>query len=136
MLELTEGALVAATADDVWADFTDAARLAEWFWPPRLESAVTIEPQELGAWRVRSDVAGIGVNATIVAIEPPRALRLGWRWDGEPGVTDVEITFEDAADASTRVIVRQSGFATAGERTSHVEGWVDCLQRLVDRYAA
>ena len=134
MFELTESALVAASASDVWSDLTDASRLVEWYWPPRLEADVVVEPTALGRWEVRSEVAGIAVLARVLEIEPPERLRLEWRWEGEDHTTDAELTLERAADASTRVIVRHSGFLSADERESHIEGWSNCLQRLVERH--
>ena len=109
-------------------------RLAEWFWPSRFETAAVIELRELGRWEVRSLAADLAVEATVLTFEPPRALRLAWRWEGEEHATDVEIELQSAADAATRVIVRQSGFASAEERDRHVDGWSTCLQRLVDRH--
>jgi uncharacterized protein YndB with AHSA1/START domain len=76
----------------------------------------------------------MAVEASVLTLDPPHALRLRWSWAGEPGATDVEIALEEAADASTRVIVRHSGFANAEERNDHVDGWSSCLQRLVDRH--
>lgn len=135
MLELTSEALVAAPPETVWADWTEAPLLAAWFWPPRLEAAVDIDVAG-GTWNVRSDVVQMAVVAAVLEADAPRSLRLGWRWDGEPGTTDVSVSLEPAADGSTRVIVRQTGFATAAERESHVEGWTHCLDRLVARHAA
>ncbi|WP_194408821.1 SRPBCC family protein [Microbacterium cremeum] len=134
MHELTEEALVAASVDSVWLDLTGAGRLAEWIWPPRFETTAVIELRELGRWEVRSEVAGLAVEATVLAFDAPRSLRLAWRWAGEEHSTDVEIALESAADASTRVIVRHTGFLSAEERANHVEGWSNCLQRLVDRH--
>lgn len=134
MFEMTEGALVAASVDEVWSDLTDASRLADWIWPPRFETKAVVEPVDLGAWRIRSGVAGLAVNGRVLVIDPPSRLRLEWRWEGEEHTTDAELTLEEAADASTRVTVRHSGFLSAEERESHIEGWSNCLQRLVDRY--
>lgn len=134
MHELTEEALVAASVDAVWADLTNSQRLAEWFWPARFEATALVELRELGRWQVRSAPVGMAVEATVLTFEAPRALRLRWSWAGEPGSTDVEITLEEAADASTRVILRHAGFANAEERNDHVDGWSSCLQRLVDRH--
>ncbi|MGN6220560.1 MAG: SRPBCC family protein [Microbacterium sp.] len=134
MHELTEEALVAASVDDVWRDFTRSAPLAEWYWPPRMQTTALVELRELGRWQVRSEPADLAVEATVLAVDAPRSLRLEWRWAGEDAVTDVGIELDPAADATTRVIVRHAGFATAEERERHVEGWSDCLQRLVDRY--
>ena len=134
MRELIEEALVAASVDAVWLDLTRGERLAEWIWPPRFETAAVVELRELGPWELRSEVAGLGVEATVLGFDAPRNLRLAWRWAGEEHSTDVEITLQSAADASTRVRVRHTGFVSDEERASHVEGWANCLQRLVDRY--
>ena len=134
MFEMTESALVAASVDEVWSDLTDAARLAEWFWPPRFETDAVVEPTELGRWQVRSSVVGLAVLGRVLEVEAPTRLRLEWRWEGEEHATDAELTLESAADASTRVTVRHAGFVSADERESHIEGWSNCLQRLVDRH--
>lgn len=134
MHELTEEALVAASVQVVWRDFTLAERLADWYWPPRFETTAIVELRELGRWQVRSGPVDLAVEATVLTFEAPHSLRLAWRWAGEEHSTDVELELQPAADATTRVIVRHSGFATAEERDRHVEGWSGCLQRLVDRY--
>jgi uncharacterized protein YndB with AHSA1/START domain len=134
MLELTEEALIAASVDVVWADLTEAERLAGWIWPPRFETTAEVELRELGRWHVRSDVADLAVEATVLTFDRPTSLRLAWKWAGEEHSTDVEITLAGAADGAARVIVRHTGFVSADERASHIEGWSNCLQRLVDRY--
>ena len=136
MHELTEEALVAASVTAVWKDFTDAASLADWYWPARFESKALIEAVPQGRWSIRSAVADIAVEGRVLAVDAPHSLRLEWRWAGEEHRTDVEITLEPAADDATRVIVRHTGFLSADERESHVEGWSSCLQRLIDRYPA
>jgi len=135
MYELTEEASVAASVDVVWADFTDATALAEWIWPPRFETSAVVDPRPRGAWELRSEVAGLAVLATVTAADAPRSLQLAWRWEGEPHTTDVEITLQPAADDATRVEVRHSGFESGEERESHVEGWSNCIGRLVERHA-
>lgn len=134
MNELTQLALVPASVDQVWRDFTDATSLAEWIWPPRFETSAAVDPNPEGPWEIRSDVAELAVLGRVGAADPPRELRLAWRWDGEAHATDVDIRLEPAAEDATRVSVHHSGFETADERESHVEGWSNCLQRLVERY--
>lgn len=134
MFEMTESALVAASTDAVWRDLTQPEPLAEWIWPPRFETHAVVEPVVGGRWEVASAVAELAVQGRILALEPPVSLRLEWRWEGEDHATDAEITLESAADASTRITVRHSGFVSAEERESHIEGWANCLQRLVDRH--
>jgi len=134
MQELTEEALVAASVDTVWTDFTDADSLTEWIWPPRFDTKGLVDLEPQGRWAIRSAVADLAVDARILAIDAPRSLRLQWRWEGEEHTTDAEITLEPAADDATRVIVRHTGFLSAAEREEHVEGWTNCLQRLVARH--
>jgi uncharacterized protein YndB with AHSA1/START domain len=134
MFEMTESALVAASVDTVWSDLTTARHLAEWIWPPRFETEAVVEPRVGGRWEISSAVAELAVRGKVLEFEPRRRLRLEWRWDGEDHATDAEIVLEDAADASTRMTVRHSGFVSAEERESHIEGWANCLQRLVDRH--
>lgn len=131
---MTENALVEASVDEVWSDLTDASRLAEWIWPPRFDTAAVVQATALGRWEVRSSVAELAVLGRVLELEAPRRMRLEWRWEGEEHATDAELTLESAADAATRVTVRHTGFLSAEERESHIEGWSNCLQRLVDRH--
>ncbi|WP_344735921.1 SRPBCC domain-containing protein [Microbacterium awajiense] len=155
MVELTDDVLVAAPADAVWHDVTDPASIAEWFWPERMDPHAEVEPVPGGVWSVSSDPAGMAVDATIVGLEPPNTLRLQWRWRGEEAVTEVEVSLDpitasgalgrtsidpdlskDASGStrSTRVRVVHSGFTDEVDRDNHVQGWADCLQRLVERH--
>lgn len=134
MHELTEEALVAASVDVVWRDLTDGAQLASWIWPARFETTAVVEPVRFGRWEVRSEVAELAVLGEVVEVDAPHRLRLQWAWEGEAHATDAELTLEQAADDSTRVIVRHGEFLTDDERESHIEGWSNCLQRLVDRH--
>lgn len=94
MFELTERALVAASVESVWNEFTDAALLAQWIWPPRFETEAVVEPRELGRWHLRSTAADLAVEGRVLDIDPPRRLRLEWRWAGEDHTTDAELSFE------------------------------------------
>lgn len=134
MFEMTESALVAAPVDTVWSELTHAAKLAEWIWPPRFETQAAVEPVVGGRWEVSSAVAELAVRGRVLEVDAPGRLRLEWRWEGEDHATDAELTLEAAADSSTRISVRHSGFLSAEERESHIEGWSNCLQRLVDRH--
>lgn len=134
MYEMTEEAEVAASVDVVWNDFTDATALEEWIWPPRFETTAVVEPQPGGVWHIRSEIAELAVLATIVSTDAPRFLRLAWQWQGESHSTHAEITLNATTDQSTKVVVRHSGFQTPEERDLHVEGWSNCLQRLVGRH--
>lgn len=134
MSDLEVRVTVAADPETVWRDWTDATALAEWFWPPRLETVATVD-HEAGTWRVRSDVAGIGATGKVRFWDPPERLELSWRWDGEESKTDVTLDIEPT-DGGTEVRVRQGTFTVDTERDEHVQGWTDCLARLVERHGA
>lgn len=136
MHELTQTVEVEASIDELWKDVTDAERLTRWFWPERLEPSAKVDPVVSGEWTVRSPVGGFAVKARVLELDPPRALTLAWRWSGEAtdAVTTAALTFTER-DASTRVTVHHRGFATEGERDQHVQGWADCLERWVERWA-
>jgi uncharacterized protein YndB with AHSA1/START domain len=135
MDELTEEVRVAAPLDSVWNDWTDAAAVEEWFWPPRLQPAAHIVPETSGTWLVRSVPADMAVLGTIVSLSPPHVMRLQWAWEGEDFSSEVEVSLDTADAGSTRVRVVHSGLRTPEEFASHRQGWSDCLGRLVERYA-
>ena len=72
MNELTQKVLVAASVDQVWRDFTDSTALAQWIWPPRLETtaAVDFEP---GKGILRS---ALTVDAEVPGIDPETFARI------------------------------------------------------------
>ena len=135
MPELTEQVLVAAEAETVWQDWADATSLAQWMWPPRFESPAAVTPAVGGAWNVRSAVTGMAVVGEVIAVDPPRELRIAWRWAGEDQTTDVTVSLEPVSDHATRVTVRHTGFRNDAERDDHIQGWTDCLGRLIQRHA-
>lgn len=134
MFDVTTSAAVAASREEVWHDLTDAGALTQWFWPPRLDPQVELQPEVGGAWIVRSPVAGMAVLGRVLEFSAPTALRLSWRWEGDDPVTEVAITLADSGPV-TRVHVEHAGFATVEQRDDHLVGWHDCLARLVQRHA-
>lgn len=134
MSDLEVRVTVGAPREAVWRDWTEAAALAAWFWPPRLDAQATIS-RETERWRIRSEVAGMGVNAKIRAWDEPRRLELLWRWDGEEPNTEVVVTLVPVDDG-TEVTVTQGSFDRETDRDEHVQGWSDCLKRLVERHCA
>jgi uncharacterized protein YndB with AHSA1/START domain len=135
MPELTEAALVAAPIDVVWRDWTGAVELTSWLWPPRFEATAAIEPIVGGEWTVRSAPTSMAILGEVVAVDAPRELRIAWRWQGDEHASDVTVSLEPAADDSTRVTVHHTAFASTQERDDHIQGWTDCLDRLVARHA-
>jgi uncharacterized protein YndB with AHSA1/START domain len=130
MPDLTVERFVPAPPGRVWRAFTDGDELASWFWPPRLQTEARVEAVPGGELRLRSDVADLGVTGRVSAAEEGRMLATSWRWDGEDHETAVTIAFADAA-GGTRVVVRQEGLHDEEAVADHVNGWNDCLDRLV-----
>jgi uncharacterized protein YndB with AHSA1/START domain len=84
-----------------------------------------------GAWRIASEVAGFGVSGVFTAVDEPVLLAFTWRWDGDPEETLVTVAIVDDGDGALLTVVHE-GFATSEDADSHVEGWSDCLDRLVE----
>lgn len=124
---------MAASTDEAWTDLTSVS-VAEWFWPPRLEATAVIEPEPGGRWELHSDVADMAVVGVIVAIHKARSLEIDWRWAGEESVTQVRLRLSPVGEQVTDVSVTHGGFSSDRDRDAHVEGWTDCLQRLVARH--
>ena len=134
MPKLETSVVVDATAGEVWQAFTDAHVFATWLWPPSFGTVAEIQAQQGGSWSARSTSVGIGVSGVYSVLEEPRVLRSTWVWDGEPEVTDISVRAEPQSSGATRVTVTHAGFADDEARDDHVQGWTDCLARLVDRF--
>ena len=113
-----------ASPERLWRAFT-TPELAEWFWPQRFETDVSIDPRVGGGYTVSSVPMGMAVSGTFTVVDEPSALGFTWRWDGEDAETTVTVAIEDGA-----VIVTHSGFETDEARDDHIQGWNDCLERL------
>ena len=130
-----------------FALWSSAKHLARW-WGPKDEDGqlmraeqVEWSPSEDSHWRVvlvPSDGERFVQSGRLVAVRPPEALSFTFAWeddDGERGAdTLVEVAFEPTGEG-TRVTLRQSGFPDAAARDGHVEGWRECLGRLVQEAA-
>jgi len=128
-IELTRH--LAVGPERAWSAFADPAEFVAWFWPPRLKAIGDVDARVGGAWRLASEVAGLGVSGVFTAVQRPAHLEFTWRWDGDTAETLVAVSIEPDGDGSV-VIVRHDGFVTTEDADSHVEGWSDCLDRLVD----
>jgi Activator of Hsp90 ATPase homolog 1-like protein len=118
-----------AHAFDVWT-----TRLSAW-WPKGHSSSgdrdtvVTLEPG-IGGRIFERTPDGTEIDwGEITAWEPPR--RLGYLWHigrDRRGATDVELTFADRGDGTTRLEIVQSGWERLGAegaawRDANTNGW-------------
>jgi uncharacterized protein YndB with AHSA1/START domain len=65
----------------------------------------------------------------------PERLVFTHAWDDASGrrgqETVVTVTFSDEG-GGTKMVFRQEGFTSAGERDGHAGGWTECFERLAD----
>ena len=65
------------------------------------------------------------------AVEEPERLVPTWRWDGEDTETLVTFTLAETSDGATALTIVHENFADEQSCASHLQGWNDCLDRLV-----
>ena len=109
--------------------FTDARRLALWYWPARLQTSYEIDASVGGMWRARSEVIDMGYTAVFGEVVPDERLAMTWQWDDDADISKVEIDFAPT-DTGTRVTVTHSDNPDIAARDQHRQGWTDCLTRL------
>jgi uncharacterized protein YndB with AHSA1/START domain len=102
-------ARVDATPELVFPAFTSADELARWWWPHLPDTTYAIDPRPGGAYAIRSQAAGIGVEGDVLRLDPPRRLDLTWRW------------LNDGVPEPEEPVIR--------------EGWESVLGRLRERFA-
>lgn len=136
-LELRVERIIRAPRERVFRAWTDPALAVQW-WGPKWHPATFLEMDVRvgGAWRgkLRSVADGtvLSHHGVFQEIVEPSLLSFTFAWDeeGERGMeTLVTLTFENLG-SSTRFILQQMPFASAGERDGHVEGWNSALNRL------
>lgn len=122
--------VVPAPPARVYAAWTDAALLATWWRPQLPDTTYDVDAVVGGAYRFRSEAAGIGVHGRFVALESPHRLELSWVWEDGPGHGPEERVVVDlAAGAGTVVTVTHAVTSSLGAEDFR-RGWSDCLARL------
>jgi uncharacterized protein YndB with AHSA1/START domain len=115
-----------ASADRVFAYFTDPDLLARWFCPnPELPTSCDLDVRPGGAWRI---VMGDWVvGGSYVEVEPPHRLVFTFDWDHDddpPTTVTVEIT--PTVDGTRLVLAHEE----ADDDGGHEEGWTLGFVRL------
>lgn len=117
-----------ASRDEVWAAFTDPARLAAWWTKnPSLEVAPGAEgwmlwPEHGGRFAIRFEL-----------MEPPTALCWSWVTDAEIAIGDAtqvlrtEWTFTAREDGGTDLTLLETGFTSEHEFAMNDAGWDEVL---------
>jgi uncharacterized protein YndB with AHSA1/START domain len=125
--ELRIQRVLPAPIERVWAALTRPEALAAWFWPPRLDPAVTADPRPGGEYRIAG--TGMAVSGRYVEVDEPRRLVFTWRWDGDTTESLVCIDLVAVADKTELTLVHDR-LDGDEDRANHLTGWDDCLDRL------
>jgi uncharacterized protein YndB with AHSA1/START domain len=124
----------------VFAAWTDAAQLAQWWGTPDFPgTAAEIDLQFGGLWRAcmsspeGEDHWAGGVFRTI---DPPRQLALSFAWESYPtSISEISITFAPVA-AGTEMTFHQRLNVGPETAARYEEGWVDTFDRLLTHFGA
>jgi len=129
---ITVSRLVSAAPEQVFAAWTEADRLATWWWPHLAGTTYDVDARPGGGFRIESPVIGAVVTGTYLEVDPPRRLAFTWVWQdsGEPpsGEDTVVVTFEPDGDG-TSVAVAHTSAEHAPEGGAE-QGWNDVMDRL------
>ena len=121
----------------VYAAWTDADRLARWWWPHLRDTRYVLDAREGGSYLIETEAAGIGIRGRFVELDPPRLIRFTWTWlnDGVPVVEEpVSIAFQPQGDGTLVTVTHE-----LDDLPDHAEnirlGWEDVLGRLGRLYS-
>lgn len=132
--EATLAKSVPAPRDRVFHSMTDSPELQLW-WGPQATAEVDLRPG--GLFRLAMllpNGASLVAKGTYQTVQIPARLDFTWAWEGEEGETLVTMLFHDRGE-ETEVAVTHTGFSDPETAANHVQGWSDCLDRLVFRYS-
>lgn len=137
--------VVNAPPERVFAAWTDARHVNNWFGPPGYSAiAKKLDARSGGEYEIAmhppaSEGSESAVNRSIVGryreVDPPRRLVFTWAWvdasglppdDGESLVT---VEFLKVADG-TEVRITHEQLSAAESREGHLAGWTGSLERL------
>jgi PhnB protein len=145
-LEIAITRIVGAMPDKVFEAWLRPAHLLRW-WGPRegrqdfSTPHVEVDPRPGGIFRtcIRSPRGDdYWARGVYTKIDAPHHLAFSHGWENEKGEVDREriASVEFAAtDDKTRVAFRIGGFDSMASRDSEIEGWNECLDRLVQYFA-
>ena len=118
---------IQATAEAVYAMFTDPAKLVRW-----IGIRALLEPRPGGVFRFELQ-EGEFCSGRYLELVPGRRVVFTWGWESgalpvPPGSSTVEVDLEER-DGTTHVRLTHSGLDDAMRRM-HADGWAHFLARL------
>ncbi|MDQ3717142.1 MAG: SRPBCC domain-containing protein [Actinomycetota bacterium] len=122
----------------VFSAFPDPGVLAQWFWPLRFGTRFECDLRPGGSFGIHADGRpegqGMGVTGVYEDVKEPARLTMSWQWIGEPAVSHVAIALTEVTENRTEVVVTHSANTSTTASDDHLQGWQDCLGRLVESY--
>ena len=126
---------IQATPERLFDAWTQPEQLKKW-WGPQSVACIDAEVdlQVRGRYRIANqfpDGNVLWITGEFETIERPRRLVYTWRLASEVGLSErVTVTFE-ARGQSTEVIVTHERIPSTEMRDMHEQGWLGCLDGLV-----
>jgi uncharacterized protein YndB with AHSA1/START domain len=127
---------IKATADRLFAAWTDPAQLVKWWGPGPVKcSGADVDLRVGGAYRIGNkfpDGNVLWIAGEFESIERPRKLVYSWRIEAAPPQPAERVTVEFVPNGiATDVVITHERIASAGAREQHRMGWEGCLDGLV-----
>jgi uncharacterized protein YndB with AHSA1/START domain len=131
-----------ASPERVFGACVDVDELARWWGPAGFTTlAVEIDARKGGRYRITMQPPSgdaFHLRGAFRAVDPPHHLAYTFEWE-EPDVDDQEtlvtLTFAEAANGGTRLVLDQGQFRTEARYELHRDGWIETLARLEDALA-
>jgi uncharacterized protein YndB with AHSA1/START domain len=129
---------IAAPPAAVFAAWTDAANMSDWYRPSDDcgPTAANLELKVGGAYRVGMLVPGrtevSWVSGQYCRIEESRVLSFTWAWETpKPDTQETQVTVElQPRGDGTELVLTHERFRDQGKRDGHETGWRGCLEQL------
>ncbi len=122
-----------ATPAEVFAAFSQAEALAEWFSPYAGEVIAEIDLREGGKWSIQMsqpDDEPATVSGEYLEVIEDKRLAFTWAWAGTPDrVSKVAIDLVDQG-GTTLLTLTHTQFFDEAARNRHKLGWSACLEKL------
>jgi uncharacterized protein YndB with AHSA1/START domain len=126
---------IRASPERVFDAWTQPEHLKLWWGPKSVECIdAEVDLRVGGRYRIANqfpDGKILWISGEFETIERPHRLVYTWRVGSEAAAERVTITFEERAK-ETEVIVMHERIPTPAMRDMHEQGWVGCLDGLVD----
>ena len=127
---------IKAPRERVFAAFTNADSISQWFGPgPVKVVKCTADFRVGGSYRIQASTPDGEkvVSGVYREITPPSKIAYTWKWEDDEDWNDLEslVTFEfQAVGDETELNLTHTGFPSDESRGRHTHGWGGCLDKL------